>query len=231
MDIEVKGAQVVGTTAEAAPVTDITKMKPHEIKAYLENIEVEDKKAAKKQKEAFETEKSLFVVETANEFKAANELLANLKKKTLAKAQELYERMFVMNGKEVKEQNSFTFKSEDGKMKVQVERQERFEFNEHAIVHINTIKDIFRKKFEDRNKGLYNLLDGILMRNTKGDYDAKLLTKARNQVNKLGDEGLIAEFDKLVDCQRVTGSAMYCRAYIVDEHGKWQDINVQFSSL
>src|SRR5690606_9528184 len=103
--------------------------------------------------------------------------------------------------------------NEDDTLKVVVDRQERFEFTEEAMVHINAIKDIFKNKFADRNKGLYNILEGLLIKGSKGEYDPKLLAKARKQVRELGDDNLIAEFDKLDDCQRVTGTASYCRLY------------------
>lgn len=232
-EIEVKGAEQVGKEPAAAEkVTDITKMTPEQIRQYLENQEKEKKAEAVKQKKQREAEKNAFVTETIEQFVVANELLSKLKEETLKKAKELYECMFTDAGKEFKaDWKNFTLKSTDGKMKLVVERQERFEFTEEAVVHINAIKDLFRAKFEGRNKGFYDLLNSVLMRNAKGDYDAKLLTKARAQVNKLDDAQLSEEFNKLVECQRVTGSALYCRAYQLDENGKWKDVNVQFSSL
>ncbi|MBL7868854.1 MAG: DUF3164 family protein [Flavobacterium lindanitolerans] len=231
-EIEVREAETLGQ--EKTQVIDLSKMTDEQIESFDRQL-AERKKIIENQKKkikaAFENEKEQFVLETVRQFQVANELLTEMKKVTLEQANTLFAQMFEINGKEAKAQNSFTFKSKDGRMKITVEKQERFEFTTEAIVHITAIREIFRQKFEGRNKGFYNLLDGILMKNTKGDYDAKLLTKAKNQVNQLGDEQLIAEFDKLVDCQQVTGSAMYCRAYVLDDKDKWQDINVQFSSL
>ncbi|QEE51064.1 DUF3164 family protein [Flavobacterium alkalisoli] len=233
-DIEVNRAETVGSQIQQGltnkPI-DIEGLSDAELERILAYRKEQKDAENKAKKAAFEKQKEKFISDTVSQFRAASELLVKLKADTITQANELFKKMFEVNGKELKEQNTFTFKSDDGKMKVQVERQERFEFTEEAIVHINSIRDIFRAKFQDRNKGFYNLLDGILMKNSKGDYDAKLLTKARKQVNDLGDAALIEEFDKLVDCQRVTGSSTYCRAYAVDENGKWQDINVQFSSL
>jgi hypothetical protein len=232
-EIEVKGAEHVGKEPAAAEkVTDITKMTPDEIRQYLDSQEKEKKAAAIKKKEQREAEKNAFVTAAIAQFVAANELLSKLKEETLKGAKQLYQQMFTDAGKEFKaDWKNFTLKSTDGRMKLVVERQERFEFTEEAIVHINAIKDLFRAKFEGRNKGFYNLLDSLLMRNAKGDYDAKLLTKVRSQVSKLDDAQLSDEFNKLVECQRVAGSALYCRAYQLDENGKWKDVNVQFSSL
>jgi len=136
-----------------------------------------------------------------------------------------------VQGKEPKEQKSITQKSECGNFKVVAERQDRMEFTDEAQVHIEAIQDFLKSKFETRNKGLYNFLDSILMKNGKGDYDPKLLAKSKREATKLGYEELISHLDKLQDCQVVTGTAMYCRAYYKDEKGKWKDIVMQFSSL
>ena len=138
--------------------------------------------------------------------------------------------MYEIENKAVKDAKSFKLENET--VRLMVEEKELFSFTDEAIVHINSIRDIFRKKFEGRNKAFYNLLDGILMKNSKGEYDPKLLTKARKQVKEIGDEELISEFDKLTDCQKVVGSAKYIRVYTKDaETKKWNDITLNFSSL
>lgn len=176
-----------------------------------------------------------FVTFTVSKVKQLHNELKKLKKQTISDANALYNRMYEVQGKVPTEVKTFSRLNKEGNLKVTVERQERFEFTEEAMVHINEIKAIFKEKFEGRNKGLYNILDGLLIKGSKGDYDPKLLAKARNQVRALGDAKLIEEFDKLDDCQRVTGSSMYCRVYekIEDVNGKiaWQDISLNFSSL
>lgn len=190
-------------------------------------------KDAEEQKERnkYEADKEAFLILTASKFKQLSADLKTLKDFTIIEANKLYNKMYELNDQIPKEQKSFSFKNKAGNAKVTVDRQERFEFNEEASVHINAIKDIFKDKFSDRNKGLYNILDGLLIKGTGGDYDPKLLAKARQQVKALGDEKLIEEFDKLADCQRVTGTSLYCRVHVLNELGKWQDVSLQFSNL
>ena len=153
-----------------------------------------------------------------------------LLKKSLAISNENFNNLkYELEGKPTKEAKSFELKND--KIKIIVESQDRFDFNDEAIVHINAIKDIFREKFENRNKGFYNLLESILIKNAKGEYDVKILTKARKQVRELGDDKLIEEFDKLNDCLIVVGSTKYVRVYTLDEKNKWKDISLNFSSL
>lgn len=180
-------------------------------------------------KKAYDTDKENFLNEVLIRFKEVQGILLTLKNETITHSENFNALKYELEGKAVKDAKSFELKND--KVKIVVETQERFDFNDQAVVHINAIKDIFRAKFEGRNKGFYNLLDSILMKNSKGDYDAKLLTKARRQVKELGDEALIAEFDKLNDCLIVVGSAKYIRVYTRDEKNRWKDVSLNFSSL
>lgn len=202
-----------------------------ELQAELARREKARKAAEAKAKSDFQKDKEDFLVQTTRKFESISSELTRLKHFTIREANALFERMYEVDGKTPKEVKSFTLKSDDDTLKVEVERQERFSFTDEAIIHIQAIRDIFKEKFAERNKGFYEILDNILIRNSKGEYDPKLLAKARVQVKKLGDNALIEEFDKLEDCQRVVGSATYARAYKKNDQGRWEDIKIQFSSL
>lgn len=187
----------------------------------------QDKKI--KRKKAYETDKENFLSEVLNRFTDARGILETLKNETIAHSENFNALKYQLEDKAVKEAKSFELKNDS--VKIIVENQEKFDFNDNAIVHMNAIKDIFREKFEGRNKGFYNLLDSILMKNSKGDYDAKLLNKARRQAKELGDEALMLEFDKLNDCLVVVGTAKYVRVYTKDDKNRWKDVSLSFSSL
>ena len=204
-----------------------------ELTAMLEETRKRKRAEKTKRHNAYIADKDNFLKHTGSKFQSLQNELAQLKQYTIAKANELWEEMHDMNGKEVKEdQKTFTFKNEADTLKITVARQERFEFTEEAIVHINSIRDRFKEKFAPRNKGMYDILDGLLLKNSKQEYDPKLLAKARQQVRKLEDAQLIEDFDKLDECQRVTGSSLYCRVYTRKEpNGNYEDVSLQFSSL
>lgn len=206
-------------------------MSSKEIEALLKDKKEKEQKERAAQRSEHEADKNAFLQHSASKFLQLQSELKELKEYSIAQANELYERMFIMEGEEPKETKSFSLKNADDTIKVTVDRQERFEFTDEAIVHINAIKEIFKTKFAPRNKGLYNILDGLLIKGSQGEYDPKLLAKARRQVRELGDEKLMDQFDKLDDCQRVRGTSLYCRLYVKDERQKWKDVSLQFSSL
>ncbi|URC13967.1 DUF3164 family protein [Flavobacterium sp. B183] len=214
---------------QTTPVTiPINNLSADQLRELLKNKETEEKQQKEKIKKEYLNDKETFLNEVLNRFKDAKDILETLKKETIINSEMFNTQKYSVEGKSVKEAKSFELKNDN--VKIVVESQDRLSFNDQAVVHITAIKDIFREKFENRNKGFYNLLDGILMKNSKGDYDAKLLTKARRQVKDLGDESLIEEFDKLNDCLVVTGSAKYVRVY-TREDNRWKDVSLNFSSL
>lgn len=204
-------------------------MTSKELKELLKEREAVEKKKNEKRKEVYLLDKDNFLKEVVSRFIDLSEILKGLKTEVIEHSENFNNLKYELEDKPVREAKSFELKNDS--VKIIVEIQERFEFNDQAIVHINAIKDIFKAKFENRNKAMYTLLDSILMRNSKGDYDAKLLTKARTQVRKIGDEQLTSEFDKLNDCLVVTGSSKYARVYTKDERNRWKDISLNFSSM
>lgn len=207
----------------------ISEMTAAELRELAKQKEAAENAQQINRKKAYETDKENFLNEVSTKFTEVKEILLSLKNDTISHSENFNALKYQLEDKAVKEAKSFELKNDN--VKIVVDNQDRFDFNDTAIVHINAIKDIFREKFENRNKGFYNLLDSILMKNSKGDYDAKLLTKARRQVKELGDEALMNEFDKLNDCLIVVGTAKYVRVYTKDDKNRWKDVSLSFSSL
>ena len=200
-----------------------------ELKELAKQKEAVEQEKQIKRKKAYDTDKENFLNEVATKFTEVKGILLSLKNDTISHSENFNALKYELEDKAVKEAKSFELKNDN--VKIVVENQDKFDFNDNAIVHINAIKDIFREKFEARNKGFYNLLDSILMKNSKGEYDAKLLNKARRQAKELGDEALMNEFDKLNDCLVVVGTAKYVRVYTKDDKNRWKDVSLSFSSL
>ena len=207
----------------------ISEMTASEIEAFLKEKKASETKQQEIRKKAYETDKENFLNEVSTKFKELQTILSDVKNDTIIHSENFNALKYQLEDKAVKEAKSFELKNDN--VKIVVENQDKFDFNDTAIVHINAIKDIFREKFESRNKGFYNLLDSILMKNSKGEYDAKLLNKARRQAKELGDDALMLEFDKLNDCLVVVGTAKYVRVYTKDDKNRWKDVSLSFSSL
>ncbi len=203
-----------------------------ELQALLEEKQREQKLMRQRKIKAFEKEKSEFVENTVKTFKQKHEELKKLKYGTINKATDTYKKLFELHEKEMpKDRKSFSLQNADKTMKIVVDRPEKMAFTEEAYVAIEGIKEFFRKKFAERSKVVYNILDTMLSKNKEGDYDPRLLAKIRKEVREINDPELTKNFELLENSQVVVGVAQYVRAYEKDENGKWKDIVVQFSAL
>lgn len=206
-----------------------SEMSVEELLALADRKRTEQDKIVLREKNKYLKDKCNYLQEIANRRLEIQQKMIELKLYEVEEGEKFNVLKYELEGKEVKKAKSFELKSEG--IKQVIENQDRFDFTDEAIIHIEAIKAIFKEKFEGRNKGMYDLLDSILMRNTKGDYDAKLLTKARSQVKNIGDQRLITEFEKLTDCLKVVGTVKYSRVYVKNQKGGWSDISMNFSSL
>lgn len=210
---------------------DLSTLSAAELKAELAKREKEEKAKTEAEQKAYDKDNEDFIVHSISKAKQLHTELAEFKDLTIREANNLYHRMYELQGKEAKEVKQFSRISKCGTMKVTVDMQERFMFTDEAEVHLSAIQEIFKNKFQDRNKGFYNFFEKVMMRNTKGEFDPKLLYKAKKEARELGEQSIIDELSKLDECQRVIGTSLYCRFYVKDSKNKWQDVSLNFSSL
>ncbi len=202
-----------------------------ELRKKLAIAETAERKEKQRKQTAFKSKKNEFVNDTVSIFNNLQSSLIDLKSTSVTEGNRLWDEMFALEGKTVKEQKQFSLMNEAKTKKIVIDRAERFGFNEEAIIGIQGVKEFFKKKFEHRSKLAYSILDKLLIKNGAGDYDPKLLSKLRSEVAEINDFELTRSFQIIEENQVVVGAALYLRAYDKDENGKWKDIVVQFSSL
>lgn len=189
-----------------------------------------EKESKEKEKQLNEDRENL-INNVVAAFSTYHDELKAMKREVIDESNNLYRRMYAIHGKEPRDVKEFTLVNKKQDKKLQIQTQERMTFTDEAKIAIDAIRDFFKRKFASRSKAIYNILDTILMRNGKGDYDPKLLAKLRKQVDQIDDPELTEAYELLEKSQVVVGSATYLRAYRKDEQGKWKDIVLQFSSL
>ena len=234
-NIEVIDPVIINTDSNMSTETqtpvDLDNLSEDQLLAALKKKQAVKQKAEFEKRHAYEMDNDNFIVQSISKAKELRNTLREFKEYSIREANKLYTRMYELQDKEPKEQKQFSRISECGNFKVTVDMQEKFMFTDEAEVHLSAIQDILKEKFEARNKGFYKFFERIMMRNGKGEFDPKLLYKAKKEAKELGEQSIIDEIEKLDSCQRVVGSSLYCRFYEKNERNKWQDISLNFSSL
>lgn len=200
--------------------------------------ELKEKEAAFKAQRAsavkeYEATRDKYIDTVFGKMAELSDVLREFKSESVKLGLELHDKMYEVYGREKRDgMDSYTLTSADGMRKVMIERQWRCEYNETSIVAIDTIRAVLREKFEGRNKGMYGIIDAILMRNNKGDYDERLVAKLRKHEEAVGDPRFSEALDILAKAYQPTTSQTYIRAYRRDNgNGKWVDITMNWSSM
>ncbi len=162
-----------------------------------------------------------------------SERLREFKEESVRLGLELHDKMYEAYGRDKPEGiDHYSLVSADGTRKVTIERQWRCEYDETSTVAIGTIRQVLREKFEGRNKGMYGIIDGILMKNNKGDYDERLVARLRKHESAVDDARFSEALDILAKAYKPTTSQTYIRAYAKDPTtGKWLDLPMNWSSM
>jgi hypothetical protein len=79
---------------------------------------------------------------------------------------------------------------------------------------------------------MYKIIDDILMKNNKGDYDERLVAKLRSHEDDINDPEFSKALDDLAKAYYTFDTATYVRGYVKNlDTNKWEQIPMQFSSL
>ena len=212
--------------------TDINKMSAAELKAALKKKQATEKADMAAKKKSYDKMRDDYIGTVFSKMDEMSSKLREFKTESVKLGLELHEKMFEAHGRTSKPGvDHYSLVSADKQSKVVIERQWRCEYDETSTVAIQTIREVLREKFEGRNKGMYGIIDGILMKNGKGDYDERLVAKLRKHEEAVGDPRFSEALDILAKAYRPTTSQTYIRAYRRNEGGKWVDVVMNWSSM
>lgn len=206
-------------------------MSDEQLQEEIARRQKEKKTKAEAAKRQYENDKDNAINYALSKVRTLHNQMKEFKATCVQEFRELRDRAFELQNQEPKEQKRFAVVSKCGMFKVVVDNQEIKAFDEHAEVAINTIKDVLRDKFEQRNKTMYKIINDILIKNNEGDYDERLVAKLRKHESDIDDPRFSKALDELSKSYYTTGSATYVRFYEKNDAGKFKDITLQFSAL
>lgn len=198
----------------------------------LKERQKRERAAAKEKRRQYDLLRDDYLDTVFGRMAELSELLREFKGHSVKLGLELHAKMYEAYGREPKEGiDNYTLTNTDGDKKVVIERQYRCEYDETAEVAIAEIKDVLRAKFAARNKAVYDMLERVLLRNNKGDYDERLVAKLRAEESAVNDQRFSAALDMLAKAYKPKGSQTYIRAYRKDATGKWIEVTMNWSRM
>lgn len=213
--------------------TDIKQMSAAQLKVALKKKQAEERKEAERLRREYERDRNALVTGMVQRIQEAGEGLRAIKAESISQLMELQQRSYTALGRAPQEElpNSFTVLSEDGSMKLVMERKYKGILDETALVAIDMIKSVLKDKFEARNKSAYKIIDTLLKKNKQGDYDETALARLRKLEEEVANPRFSEAMVILARSYRPTTSQLYVRAYQLDKTGRWDQVDIQFSKM
>lgn len=211
---------------------NVEDMSAAELREHLAKKEKSEKAAIESKKHEWRKNRDRLVLNIAHKAMEISKEMAAFKADAVINANTLYDSMFSVFGRDAKkERMSFTLTTEADDFKVEVAKDNRYKLDETSQAPLQVIKGILKDKFEARNKSMYKLIDDLLSKNTKGEYDDKLVLKLQRHEESINDPRFSEAMDTLRASMKVVDVATYMRVYDKDDQGKWQQIPLNFSKI
>lgn len=216
--------------------TDLEQLTPDQLEAAVKALKKkkqEEKTKAKALRSEYDRKRDQYLATVFARMEALSHQLAEFKREAIASGLILHDEMYdaYRRKRPDKPVDSYTLTSEDGTRRIIIERSERCEYDETAEVAISQIREVLRDKFAARNLGMYEMLETLLMRNAKGDYDERLVAKLRKHEDRVNDPRFSDAIKMLDAAYRPVGSQTYIRAYTRDKNGPWREVTMNWSRM
>lgn len=212
--------------------TDISKMSAAQLAKLAKEAKAKEQAENAAKRKEYDKLRDTYIDTVFGKMQELSEQLNGFKSESVKLGIELHTKMYEAYGRIPKDGiYSYTLTSADGMRKVMIERQWRCEYDETAEVAIGKIKEVLHDKFANRNNAMYGMLERVLLRNNKGDYDERLVAKLRAEEDKVNDPRFGEALTMLAQAYKPTTSQTYIRAYRKDDAGKWHDITMNWSRM
>lgn len=215
--------------------TETKTSKAAELKAAWKKAQAEEKTEQTRRKKEYETMRDKFLDTTFSKMFELSQAQLAFKSEAVKLGLEVHDKMYEAYGREKREGiDHYSLVSSDGLRKVTIERKHICAYDETVEVGIQLVRDVLRDKFAERSKKAYRMLESVLMKNKKGDYDEAMVAKLRKHAEEVdNDPRFIEALDIIGKAYKPTGtSQLYLRAYRKETaDGRWIDIPMNWSSM
>jgi Glu-tRNA(Gln) amidotransferase subunit E-like FAD-binding protein len=211
-------------------------LSPAELKQLLKEAEEQEKQELQERKKQYQQKRDQFVQEKVDHAKWLSSTLAHFKRNIIQNGQQLHEEMLeLFNAKRADVEQigkQFSLITEDGKYKLTIEREAKVNLDESAEAGIQKIRNYMETHVKKRDKMIYGMLEELLMKNKKGEWDEKLVAKLSKYEEQINNQEFSEGLDILRKAYREVDSSYYVRFYEKNaETGAWDNIPLQWSSL
>ena len=206
---------------------DLTKLSAEERAILIQQAKELEAKEVKQRREAYEEMKMDAIVSLITMAKDINKELTEFKKHSFDTMDALYELLKEYSGRHAEGKGNF--KIEFDNLKVEYNKQGKGSYDERATEAEKYIFDFIESRYSG-DEGTKEFILSLLERK-KGELDPDNIQKLYKYEGKFNDPNFSKACELFRESYQYNHSKDYIRFYEKDEHGKWQNILLQFSAV
>ena len=206
---------------------DLSQLSAEERAALIEQAKELDAKEKVEKQKAYEEMKADAITSLITIAKDINEQLKEFKQHSFETMDTLYELLKEYSGRHAEGKGNF--KIEFGAFKVEYNKQGKGSYDERATEAEKYIFDFIEGRYSG-DEGTKEFILSLLERK-KGELGPDNIQKLYKYESKFADPNFSKACELFRESYQYNHSKDYIRFYEKDEHGKWQNILLQFSAI
>ena len=206
---------------------DLTKLSAEERASLIAQAKELDAKEKVEKQKAYESMKADAITSLITVAKDINQELTEFKRHSFETMDALHELLKEYSGRHADGKGNF--KIEFGAFKVEYNKQGKGSYDERATEAEKYIFDFIESRYSG-DEGTKEFILSLLERK-KGELDPDNIQKLYKYESKFADPNFSKACELFRESYQYNHSKDYIRFYEKDEHGKWQNILLQFSAI
>ncbi|WP_107039933.1 DUF3164 family protein [Brumimicrobium mesophilum] len=209
----------------------IHEMTSKEIEVFMKKKRAAEQKAYEKEKKEYEDERDATVLDLIYKAEAVNEALKEFKNTCHETFEAHKERLDKYGGIRSNSKGGFSLTHANGNMKATRIRSTTPQWDERSEKAIELISDFLRTTVKKRDAKLFEILISFIQKNDKGELEYAKAMHLFKHRDKYDDPRWVKGLDLINESFSIAFRSYGYTFSVKDKEGKWENIDINFTSL
>ena len=210
---------------------DLSQLTDEQLAAALKKRNEAKKAEQEAMRKEYEKDREALIGSLCAEADELSEWIKNFHSESLQRLLAFRERTKEYGGVRSNSKGGYSLESKDGQWKVSLEYRRIMGFDERIVLAEDLIKDFMGDTVKKNSKNLYGLLMGFLEKNKEGKLEPARVMELLAHEDKFEDERWKKAIALIKESYSQKDSKYYMNFARKSESGKWENVNLSFSSL
>lgn len=229
---DVKQTQVHAPANKINNIMTKDELTVEQLEELLKQKKSEQRDIENRQRQAYVAQRDAIVRELVDCAEKMHKELSHFKAKAKSRLEDFRDAASKYGDIRGNSKGGFGLRTEDGKLKVVLERNIKTEYDERADMAEQLLREFLDDTIRKKDQKMHKMITSLMTRNKKsGDYNPVSINSLLSMADEYDDERWVKSMKLFRESFRVTEVSMSVSFYRKDEDGKDQIIPLSFPSL